>query len=296
MVQGPSGSQQYTPGQQAAAPPGQETITYAAYQPQTHTFVSQQHQPYPQVPAQEPVQAFSSMLMGTIERTIERVERGVLDNMRRLDTTHRDRQTILDNNVQELQKNILVSRDQAHEETRQVAKWIEASHAFHVKALCQVQERMDTLQRSVGTLSAPIALESEDSEQPAEKSLTERMDRIECLLYELLEKSNDPDASKPVVEMRDMGTSPHVEPEPVKVFLDVDTQTVTAAHHDAIVGPSVPPAVYADANTSPLEIEQTDFGVGPRTPEPEELDVAPPTTPRVKISELSIQARAYAPS
>lgn len=146
-------------------------------------------------PASEPIRtpAFSTILMD-IRYTMQAVERNVLNQLNEIDTTHRERQSLLDNKLQEVQKSVVDAQKPLQHDIERIASYLETAQAREVKALGRIFERVARIEETVGTTASSIG-PSSSNDLPQEKTLAQRMDNIECLLFELLEKAGDPDAS-----------------------------------------------------------------------------------------------------
>lgn len=196
-----SHSRRFSDGQVGAAPQ-----TMPSQYPQAYAHPPPHHippPPPPRIPESNHISAFNNVLM-SVAHAIERTEGRMFEQMKELDVIHRDSHALLQNDIQEVLKTITSSRNQSQVEMRQLAKFLESSHALQVKAMQNVYDHVHLLEDAVGTLSPATA--SSPSGQPTKKSLTQRMDSMECLLYELLEKSNDPEAPS---------TSPAVFSQPI---------------------------------------------------------------------------------
>ncbi|KAH8101159.1 hypothetical protein BXZ70DRAFT_112910 [Cristinia sonorae] len=187
------------------------------HHPAAH-YVPQHQQPGP-APNSEPIRppAIGAFLVHFTEN-MRSFETHVTEDLRQLDAKHTERLTQLEKSMQERQVQmdkkmqevvdaVISTRETGQHEMRQLATWLETSHRLQAKVLGQVCDRVQRMENSVGVWAAPVASGSEEGEK---KSLIQRMDSIECLLYEALEKSNDPFASAPPT--RDMATSPHIKP------------------------------------------------------------------------------------
>ncbi|TCD65744.1 hypothetical protein EIP91_002274 [Steccherinum ochraceum] len=222
-------------------------------------------------------------------RTVEHLERTVADNFSRLDATQKERDAALEHTMQDLLKEFTDSRQQSQLDIRQVGKYIEGTHSMHVRILHQLSDQVDHLKNAVGIMVPSLAGSPSGSPlktPPVEKSLRDRMDSVECLLYELLEKAHDPFAQSPPT--RDMATSPHIVPVeiPPKVLSDASTQTVIREHHDASAGPSIPPAIYTDTGVSMSPQAHVDVGIDPRTPPPQSQSPDCDASPALSLNRL----------
>lgn len=153
---------------------------------------------------------------------------GPLENLR---TYTSQRLEGLDIAVNGISRSMLHAREQAHEDTLKLAGWLERAHKQQLSATQQVFERVEVLQGAVGQLHS----------LHGENTLAGRLQRIECVLQELMENINDPDAARdvgsfstgavaaintsadqivPAKQFKDAGTDAHSSP-----LVDIEVQT-----------------------------------------------------------------------
>ncbi len=89
------------------------------------------------------------------------------------------------------------NREHGQAEVRQIAGWIEKAFVTQTNAMGRTLKRVEHVEKMLGRPEDAIVITDVDTGKEimnGRKSMMSRLETVECLLMELLEKTSDPDA------------------------------------------------------------------------------------------------------
>ncbi|KAI0090350.1 hypothetical protein BDY19DRAFT_939773 [Irpex rosettiformis] len=143
--------------------------------------------------------------MSTMQRTVEERLTSIEDSMRQTNG--------IPERLERVENDLKASRDQNRQDSTNVIAYLDRMARLTSQRLQMVGERMERVESSLGpnhfnnpSLLSSTELQEADKLAPG-NSVMEKLKNMECLLMELLEKANDPDATKSDIVRHEAGVN-----------------------------------------------------------------------------------------